>query len=296
MVGFIVARPEAGEIVQFVLRELAHPTSALDTIYNGVFAPTHARLCQVWADATGEDAESDRTKITVFTMIGQVIYFRIGREAVMRRMGWNEYRPEGGGGGDRRRQGQSRGDARRPQRRQAMSFVCSIPLDRLAVCELCAGRRRSRSAMSKANMCCWRRSRWPSVETVSVRRGDRVKAGDAIAMLETSDATIAVAQAEAALAQAEAQLADLQIGRRPEEIAVLEATLVSAQAQKEEAERVLSRLADLLKRGISTQADYDQAKTALDVATAMVGQARGQSRRRQTAGARRRRSRPPRTR
>ena len=57
-------------------------------IYNGVFEPTHARLCQIWADATGEDAESDRTKITVFTMIGQVVYFRIGREAVMRRMGW----------------------------------------------------------------------------------------------------------------------------------------------------------------------------------------------------------------
>ena len=88
MVGFIVAQPEAGEIVQFVLRELAHPTSALDMIYNGVFEPTHVRLCQIWADATGEDAESDRTKITVFTLIGQVVYFRIGREAVMRRMGW----------------------------------------------------------------------------------------------------------------------------------------------------------------------------------------------------------------
>jgi TetR/AcrR family transcriptional regulator, regulator of cefoperazone and chloramphenicol sensitivity len=93
MVGFIVARPEAGEIVQFVLRELAHPTSALDTIYDGVFAPTHKRLCQVWAEATGEDAESERTKITVFTMIGQVVYFRIGREAVMRRMGWSEIGP-----------------------------------------------------------------------------------------------------------------------------------------------------------------------------------------------------------
>jgi AcrR family transcriptional regulator len=93
MVGFVVAQPEAGEIVQFVLRELAHPTSALDTIYKGVFEPTHIRLCRIWADATGEDAESDRTRITVFTIIGQVIYFRIGREAVMRRMGWNNIGP-----------------------------------------------------------------------------------------------------------------------------------------------------------------------------------------------------------
>jgi AcrR family transcriptional regulator len=90
MVGFVVARPEAGEIVQFLLRELSHPTEALDRIYSGVFEPTHKRLCRIWEEATGEPAESERTKITVFTLIGQVIYFRIGREAVMRRMGWSE--------------------------------------------------------------------------------------------------------------------------------------------------------------------------------------------------------------
>lgn len=94
MVGFIIAQPEAGAIVQFVLRELTHPTAALDTIYDGVFEPTHRRLCQLWAEATGEEAESERTKITVFAMIGQVIYFRIGREAVMRRMGWSEIGPK----------------------------------------------------------------------------------------------------------------------------------------------------------------------------------------------------------
>ena len=93
MVAFIVASPEAGIIVQFIMRELSHPTAALDIIYNGVFEPTHRRLCQIWAAATGDDAESERTKISVFTMIGQVIYFHIGRAAVMRRMGWSEIGP-----------------------------------------------------------------------------------------------------------------------------------------------------------------------------------------------------------
>ncbi|MDH6230604.1 AcrR family transcriptional regulator [Mesorhizobium soli] len=88
MVHFIVARPEAGEIVQFMLRELAHPTAALDRIYGGVFEPLHRRLCAIWEAATGEPAEADSTKLTVFTVIGQVIYFRIGQEAVKRRMGW----------------------------------------------------------------------------------------------------------------------------------------------------------------------------------------------------------------
>jgi AcrR family transcriptional regulator len=93
LVAFMVASPEAGTIVQFVLRELSHPTAALDIIYDGVFEPTHRRLCAAWAAATGEDAESERVKIAVFTMIGQVIYFRIGRAAVMRRMGWRDIGP-----------------------------------------------------------------------------------------------------------------------------------------------------------------------------------------------------------
>jgi TetR/AcrR family transcriptional regulator, regulator of cefoperazone and chloramphenicol sensitivity len=94
MITFIVASPEAGEVVQFVLRELSQPTAALDRIYNGVFEPVHKRLCMLWEQATGEPAESDRTKLTVFTLIGQVVYFRIGREAVRRRMGWTEIGPQ----------------------------------------------------------------------------------------------------------------------------------------------------------------------------------------------------------
>lgn len=88
MLGFIVARPEAGEFVQFVLRELSQPSEALDIIYDGVFEPVHKRLCHIWAEASGEDAESERTRITIFTLIGQAVYFRIARVAVMRRMGW----------------------------------------------------------------------------------------------------------------------------------------------------------------------------------------------------------------
>jgi len=94
MVQFMIAGPEAGDFVQFILRELSSPGGALDTIYQGVFEPVHKRLCQLWAQATGEDAESDQTRLAVFSMIGQVVYFRIGREAVLRRMGWSAYGSE----------------------------------------------------------------------------------------------------------------------------------------------------------------------------------------------------------
>ena len=89
MVGFVVARPEAGEIVQFLLRELSHPSTTIGRIYEGVFEPTHKRLCAIWEQATGEPAESESARLAVFSLIGQVVYFRIGREPVMRRMGWH---------------------------------------------------------------------------------------------------------------------------------------------------------------------------------------------------------------
>lgn len=88
MTQFIVVQPQSGEIVQFLQRELAHPTAALDRIYSGVFEPTHKRLCAIWEVATGEPAESEATRLIIFTLLGQVVYFRIGREAVKRRMGW----------------------------------------------------------------------------------------------------------------------------------------------------------------------------------------------------------------
>ena len=88
MLDFFVAGDEADEIVPFVLREMSHPGIAFERIYSGVFEPMHRRFCGVWAAATGEPAESEETKLAIFTLIGQVVYFRIARAAVTRRMGW----------------------------------------------------------------------------------------------------------------------------------------------------------------------------------------------------------------
>ena len=94
MLGFIAGQPEAGAVVQFILRELSTPTAALDRIYSGVFEPVHKRACAVWGVATGEASDSAAVKLAVFTMIGQIVYFRIGREAVLRRMGWTAIGPD----------------------------------------------------------------------------------------------------------------------------------------------------------------------------------------------------------
>lgn len=91
--GFLVAAPEVSGFVQFILREIHHPGRAFDILYAGLVETVHRRLCAIWAAASGDDPESDATKIAVFTMIGQTVYFRIAREAVLRRMGWKEVGP-----------------------------------------------------------------------------------------------------------------------------------------------------------------------------------------------------------
>lgn len=110
------------------------------------------------------------------------------------------------------------------------------------------------------------------ISSIAVRRGDRLAAGQALAEMERRDAEIAVAEAKASLAAAESQLADLRLGKRPEEIAVIAASLDSARAQAAVAERERDRQRDLFERGVATQAFYDNASTTYDVAVAKVAE------------------------
>ncbi len=108
------------------------------------------------------------------------------------------------------------------------------------------------------------------IDAMNVRRGDALKAGDPIAKLEREDAGIALRNAEAALTQAKSDLANIQYGRRPEEIAALEATVKAAQVTADDAARTFQRRQSLMERGYASQADFDGAKTAAEVAAARM--------------------------
>jgi len=111
------------------------------------------------------------------------------------------------------------------------------------------------------------------ITAVAVRRGDRITAGQPLVEMERRDAEIAVADAKAAHAAAESQLADLRQGRRPEEIAVIAASLDSARSQEAVAEREFARQQDLFRRGITTQSQFETVSSDLDVAKARVAEA-----------------------
>jgi HlyD family secretion protein len=153
-----------------------------------------------------------------------------------------------------------------------MSFLCSLPLA-AQLFSACAPAAPLAVGYVEGDYVLLAPIEVAQVETVSVKRGDRVETGTPVVMLESADAKIAVAQAEAGLAQAQAQLADLQVGKRQEEIAVLKAQVDMARAQAADAKRRYDRASDLFKRGTGTQADYNTASATLETATAQVGQA-----------------------
>lgn len=153
-----------------------------------------------------------------------------------------------------------------------MSFICSLPL----IANLVAGCTQAlpmATGYVEGEHVLLAPVEVSTVVALKARRGDMVKAGDTLAVLEDSDARIAVSSATAQLAQAKSQLDDLKQGRRPEEIAVLEASRNASAVKVTDAERALNRVSSLSKRGIATSADLDSATTALDLARSQLEQA-----------------------
>lgn len=84
----LVADPAAAPVAQFILREVLPDPKLTDIVYVGLFEKMHARTCALWEMATGAPATSDTTLLRMFTLLGQIAYFRIAQPVICRRMGW----------------------------------------------------------------------------------------------------------------------------------------------------------------------------------------------------------------
>jgi HlyD family secretion protein len=111
-----------------------------------------------------------------------------------------------------------------------------------------------------------------SVAQVPVAEGDRVKAGQTLIVLESSEAEALVKQAEVAVAQAEArlrQLRELQLPVAGHSLRQAEVTLANAQTQLERNRR-------LYESGFIGKSALDDSQRAVDVAQTQVDSARKQ--------------------
>jgi len=100
------------------------------------------------------------------------------------------------------------------------------------------------------------------LDVLSVRRGQTVKVGEPLFQLDKEAETAAVQEALERLRQAQNRLADLQKGKRPSEIAALEARLQEAEAARQLSEETLKRREKLRGEGSISQEELDRARTA----------------------------------
>jgi HlyD family secretion protein len=104
-----------------------------------------------------------------------------------------------------------------------------------------------------------------TLQSLDVRRGGQVKAGDPLFALDNTPEQAARDEAERRLAQARASLEDLKKGKRPSEIASLEAQLKQAHAALALSEREFARQQNLFRiRDATTQQEFDRARAGRD--------------------------------
>jgi HlyD family secretion protein len=112
------------------------------------------------------------------------------------------------------------------------------------------------------------------VASLAVEEGDKVKQGDPIFTLESSEQEASVEAARARVQEAEARLADVKAEvQRPDEIKVLEATLNEAKAMLQVSTNNLERARALYEKGWTTKAALDDTIAQHDRNEAAVAEA-----------------------
>lgn len=106
------------------------------------------------------------------------------------------------------------------------------------------------------------------IASVNVREGDHVHKGQVLATLEKARLEAAVANRTALVAAQKDVLRRLVSGNRPEEVRKAHADLEAAAADLHNAELTAARVFKLAAEGASTPQASDDARAALDVATA----------------------------
>jgi HlyD family secretion protein len=103
-----------------------------------------------------------------------------------------------------------------------------------------------------------------------VQRGDAIEAGARFFMIDPTQTEAARDQAAAEAQAAKALAEDAQRGQRPAELGIIEAQLVAARAQLNEADLTLKRVRPLAEAGAASRAQLDSAIAAKATAVASV--------------------------
>lgn len=106
------------------------------------------------------------------------------------------------------------------------------------------------------------------IETILVKEGDSVEAGQMIAKVESAELEVQAAQAKANLSAAQAKLAGIKAGNRPQQIAQTGAAVAQAEANLKNSQSNSQRSDTLYEQGAISVQQRDTSQNALLVAEA----------------------------
>lgn len=106
------------------------------------------------------------------------------------------------------------------------------------------------------------------LESLKVARGDKVRKGDLLAVLDNPDLTALVGEAQAAAASARAEREKIYSGVRPEDVAIAEESVQTAKANLVLARQQNDRAVALLAKNTASRKAADEAAAALAQAEA----------------------------
>jgi HlyD family secretion protein len=112
------------------------------------------------------------------------------------------------------------------------------------------------------------------IAALVVQEGDRVKAGQLLAVLDTQRLEPKVASKEAQAAAQHEEVARLEAGNRPEEIRKAKADMGVAEAEARNAERTFQRVTNLIAQNVVPPQQLDDATAVLDATAARLNAAR----------------------
>lgn len=111
------------------------------------------------------------------------------------------------------------------------------------------------------------------IAAVLVQEGDRVQAGQLLATLDTRRLEARAASRAGQVAAQHQVVARLEAGNRPEEIRKAKADVAAAQADLQNTRLTYARVTNLVAQTVDTPQRLDDARAALDVATARLAAA-----------------------
>ena len=90
VIDVIVGPAEMRRVARFIIREQMQPTAAFEVLF-GTMSRIHGAASGLLGMATAREPDAPETRLRVFTLLGQVLVFRVAEAVVLRRMGLDSY-------------------------------------------------------------------------------------------------------------------------------------------------------------------------------------------------------------